>query len=318
MQRIARLAWSEPEQAARDGVARSMKRREVTRYGWQVDDDPCDERLPRSRKTYPISVPATSHPKLQPRPDLEGLTMTDTADRTPTTPAGRPPGRPGHRCRRSEDGDGPDQPQDKITDDGPDTFDRAYVQRLRDEAAGHRVRAKRADTLAARLVTSMAAQTNRLADPTDLTFRPDLLEDDGLPDAAKVADAIEKLLARKPHLASRRPVQSEGGQGAYARADAVSLGDLLRPRSASRAVILWGSSAIRVVDLRSGGGRAGVPDLDVGMSGSLVVGAGRAGQVGAGSARSRVRTRASSRCWGCRRSACARAWRVSRPGIVRS
>lgn len=74
VQRIARLARSEPEQAARDGVARSMKRRKVTRYGWQVDNDPCDECLPRSRKTYPITVPPASHPNCNctPVPILKG------------------------------------------------------------------------------------------------------------------------------------------------------------------------------------------------------------------------------------------------------
>ena len=35
-----------------------------------------------------------------------------------------------------------------------ETFTREYVQKLRDEAAGHRVKAKRADALAARLVTA--------------------------------------------------------------------------------------------------------------------------------------------------------------------
>ena len=74
----------------------------------------------------------------------------------------------------------------------------------------------------------MAASTNRLADATDLTFTPDLLDDDGLPDEVKVADAIEELLARKPHLASRRPRGSDVGQGATDDGDTVSLADLLR------------------------------------------------------------------------------------------
>jgi hypothetical protein len=58
------------------------------------------------------------------------------------------------------------------------------------------------------------------------------LDDDGLPDEAKVADAIEELLARKPHLASRRPSQSGVlVRGAQADGDPVSLADLL-PRRA--------------------------------------------------------------------------------------
>lgn len=49
--------------------------------------------------------------------------------------------------------------------DEPETFDREYVQKLRDEAAGHRVKAKRADALNARLATAQAALTGKLADP---------------------------------------------------------------------------------------------------------------------------------------------------------
>lgn len=152
----------------------------------------------------------------QPPADSAGKAPSDPQD-GPDSPAGGP-----------RAGDGTDKPQDKITDDDRQTFDRAYVQRLRDEAAGHRVKAKRADTLAARLVTSMAAQTSRLADPTDLAFSPDLLDDDGLPDEAKVADAIEELVARKPHFASRRPAGTDVGQGAQVHAASVSLADLLR------------------------------------------------------------------------------------------
>ena len=41
-------------------------------------------------------------------------------------------------------------------------------QKLRDEAASHRVKAKRTDALNARLATAQAALTGKLADPTDL------------------------------------------------------------------------------------------------------------------------------------------------------
>lgn len=131
----------------------------------------------------------------------------------------------------THDPDGPDTSPDTSPDtaqDDPDTFDRAYVQRLRDDAAKDRIKAKRADQLAVRLVTAMAGQTNRLADPTDLPYDPGLLDDDGMPDPDKVAEAIEQLLARKPHLASRRPQDSNVGQGAQAQPDTFSLADLLR------------------------------------------------------------------------------------------
>jgi hypothetical protein len=108
-----------------------------------------------------------------------------------------------------------------------ETFDRAYVQKLRDEAAGHRVKAKRADGLAAALVTAQAALTGRMADPTDLPYDEELLDDDGLVDNDKVTAAVEDLLRRKPHLAARRP-HGDVGQGARPESSEVGLASLLR------------------------------------------------------------------------------------------
>ncbi len=101
----------------------------------------------------------------------------------------------------------------------PETFDREYVQKLRDEAAGHRVKAKRADALNARLATAQAALTGKLADPTDLPFTDELLDDDGLVDEGKVKAAVDDLIKRKPHLAVRRPI-GDVGQGARPEAPA--------------------------------------------------------------------------------------------------
>ncbi len=109
----------------------------------------------------------------------------------------------------------------------PVTFDREYVQKLRDEAAGHRVRAKRTDALNARLATAQAALTGKLADPTDLPFTDDLLDDDGLVDEDKVHAAVDDLLQRKPHLAARRPTGNVG-QGARPETPEIGLADLLR------------------------------------------------------------------------------------------
>jgi hypothetical protein len=110
----------------------------------------------------------------------------------------------------------------------PDTFPREYVEQLRRENAEARVAAKKSDALAQRLVTSLAAGTGRLADPSDLPYSVALLDDDGLPDAEKVTAAVDELLARKPHLASTRPV-GDVGQGARgAVAPMVSLAELLR------------------------------------------------------------------------------------------
>lgn len=112
-------------------------------------------------------------------------------------------------------------------EDEPETFDREYVQKLRDEAAGHRVKAKRADALAAALVTAQAAGTGRLVDPTDLPFSEELLDDDGVPDPDKVGAAVEELVRRKPHLAARRP-RGDVGQGARPEAQEEGLAALLR------------------------------------------------------------------------------------------
>ncbi len=117
------------------------------------------------------------------------------------------------------------------TDARPDmteTFDREYVQKLREEAASHRVRAKRADALAAALVTATAALTGRLADPADLPYSDDLLDDHGLVDQAKVRTAVEDLIRQKPHFAARRPAPGNLGQGARPESVDVRLSGLLR------------------------------------------------------------------------------------------
>ena len=118
-------------------------------------------------------------------------------------------------------------PEDTTPADAPETFDRAYVEQLRRENAAARVKAKRADGLGTRLVTAYAASTGRLADATDLPYDEALLDEDGLPDAGKVAAAVETLLERKPHLAVGR-VLGDVGQGARLEAPAVSLAGLLR------------------------------------------------------------------------------------------
>lgn len=104
----------------------------------------------------------------------------------------------------------PDETTDTTGTEQPDqadTFPREYVEQLRKEAADNRVKAKRTDELAGRLHTHLVAATGRLADPTDLPFDPDHLED---PDALEAA--ITDLLETKPHLASRVP-RGNIGQG---------------------------------------------------------------------------------------------------------
>ncbi|ASW91273.1 hypothetical protein [Mycobacterium marseillense] len=98
---------------------------------------------------------------------------------------------------------------EQTPDAEPDTFDRPYVEKIRKESAGYRDRAKtaeaRVDELAHALFSARVAATGKLADPTDLAFDAEALDD-----AAKLATAIDALLESKPHLQARRPTGSVG------------------------------------------------------------------------------------------------------------
>lgn len=108
----------------------------------------------------------------------------------------------------------------------PDTFPREVVEKLRQENAKYRQRAQQADTLAERLHTELVRATGKLADPTDLPFSPEHLDD---PEA--LAGAVEDLLTRKPHLAARRPA-GDIGQGNRGSAPApFSLLEVLKQRA---------------------------------------------------------------------------------------
>ncbi|GAB4582174.1 hypothetical protein [Nocardia sp. IFM 10818] len=105
----------------------------------------------------------------------------------------------------------------------PDSFPRSVVAKLRDENARYRQRAQKTDAYAERLHTELVRATGRLADPTDLPYSEDHLDD-----AEALTAAIDDLVARKPHLASRRAV-GDIGQGAKPSAPSpVDLAALLR------------------------------------------------------------------------------------------
>ena len=99
--------------------------------------------------------------------------------------------------------------EEPTVEDAPeeDTFPREYVEKLRDENARYRQRAGKADDLARRVHRLQVAATGLLADPDDLEFNEDHLDDE-----EALTAAIEDLLARKPHLAARRP-RGDVGQG---------------------------------------------------------------------------------------------------------
>jgi hypothetical protein len=115
---------------------------------------------------------------------------------------------------------------DEVRAEGADTFPRSYVERLRRESAGYRERAQNADNYAKRLHLELVRATGKLADPTDLEFNEVHLDD-----PYALGAALDELLARKPHLASRRPT-GEIGQGASTpAASSVDLAALLRQRA---------------------------------------------------------------------------------------
>lgn len=118
----------------------------------------------------------------------------------------------------------PDEPdsQESLNTD-PETFSREYVEKLRQENGKYRQRAQRADDLAHRLHRALVRTDGRLQDPTDLDFSDDHLDDDG----EALTAAITDLLARKPHLAARRPV-GDVGQGATTTSTDVDLLGILR------------------------------------------------------------------------------------------
>lgn len=104
-----------------------------------------------------------------------------------------------------------------------ETFPREYVEKLRKEAAEARQKAKRADDYARALFAARVAATGRLADPSDLPFDPELVDD-----LDALTSAIDELLQAHPHYASRTP-QGDIGQGAgTASHDEVDLAALLR------------------------------------------------------------------------------------------
>lgn len=122
------------------------------------------------------------------------------------------------------EGDPEDEAEETPEDDTEgDTFPRAYVEKLRKEAADARVRAQKTDELAGALWAAQVAATGRLADATDLPMPEGV---DPL-DADAVSVAVDELLSRKPHLASRVP-RGDVGAGVQQESTQFSLGGMIR------------------------------------------------------------------------------------------
>lgn len=126
---------------------------------------------------------------------------------------------------------GPEKPSDDVSagqdDDASSdgTFTREYVEKLREEAAASRVKAKRFEAFAEETFYARVAALGKLADPTDLPYAEKLLED-----RAALEAAVDDLIGRKPHLADRRPV-GDVDQGARVTSDTVDLAGMLRQRA---------------------------------------------------------------------------------------
>ena len=118
-----------------------------------------------------------------------------------------------------------EEPVEEPTDEEQDTFPREYVEKLRDENAKYRQRAQKADDLAHRLHNALTEATGRLQDASDLPYDESHLDD---PEALQ--RAIQELLAKKPHLGSRKPAGNIG-QGASNTTDTIDLAAMLRSRA---------------------------------------------------------------------------------------
>lgn len=146
------------------------------------------------------------------------MTDTTTSEREPQTDDEKGLHNPQTPETAPDASEAQDAPQD-----AQETFPRAYVEKLRQEAAEARTRAKKADEYARELFAARVAATGRLADPTDLPFDAGHLDS---PDALNAA--IDALLDAKPHLASRVPRGNVGQGAGTASHDEVDLAALLR------------------------------------------------------------------------------------------
>jgi hypothetical protein len=101
----------------------------------------------------------------------------------------------------------------QVDEHEPETFPAQVVKDLRKENAKYRTAAKKSDDYARRLHTELVRATGRLADPTDVEFSEEHLDD-----PEKLTAAIDSLLEAKPYLKSRKVAgdvaQGKRGNGA--------------------------------------------------------------------------------------------------------
>lgn len=114
------------------------------------------------------------------------------------------------------------------TEEEPDTFPRAYVEQLRQEAAENRKKAEQVSTLREALHAAYLRLGTQgiLHDPEALAWSEDFTGEDGLPDVERIRAAAEALAEAQPWLSRPRGDVGQGYRGETS--DAVSLADLLR------------------------------------------------------------------------------------------
>lgn len=142
----------------------------------------------------------------------------DVTDDAPTDDAPADEAPAGNVSRETDDD------EDEATDDERDTFPRPYVERLRARSAGYRTRANeaeaRAGALERELFTERVRALDVLADPADLPYDADLLDD-----ADALRDAVTELVGKRPHL--RRRGVAGGETGAREHTDTTETTSLL-------------------------------------------------------------------------------------------
>lgn len=145
-----------------------------------------------------------------------------------------------HSSRLSTERDDPPADDDADTDDDADadddadpgagdSFPRPYVERLRARSAGYRTRATAAEArvgdLERALFTERVRALDVLADPSDMAFDADMLDD-----ADALAGAVADLVAARPHYRKRGTTSTgtTGSREAASPRDGVSLTGIMR------------------------------------------------------------------------------------------
>lgn len=161
---------------------------------------------------------------------MDDLTENNTVDESQADENVNPPGEIDAMPAGFDTPDGGEGNPDESTE-SPESFPAAYVRKLRKENADYRTRAGRADELeeknnamATRLHSALVARDGRLADPADLPFNADHLEDE-----TALTAAITELIRSRPGLKARSAGGDIGhGNRGTANQKRVSLIDMIR------------------------------------------------------------------------------------------